>query len=386
LVRNIRNINKKLSSSSKADAVVAENPGVDLDDLVAAKKLNADQKAQILKKPGLQSQLAQLEEQLNTFRSFAEELEEKAAKEKAKLIEQHEAELAGLKDKGTQDSAETTKQAVEDGLRVISHFLHTAASKRQSEEPDTEESRAFEGALLLVYQGNDASLSTLMSLIYGTDEKVPDVNGEPLDFTFAQVKESATQGMQAAVETTQEEVNDTQPTDMGATNDVQTDVTIANAGLTEMDDVAAAQTDNGTDGEALAVPEQASTGADAANAVAESSWDAQASAVTDTTASNEEWVQVPRDPAETDTGVTATPADVHGASSWAEEVGAAAEEKPVVPENDGYEQVRRDKNRGRGRGGRGEFRGRGRGGRGGDGYRGGRGGPKARGGARGDKS
>jgi len=43
--RNIRNIHKKLAASTKADAVIAENPGVALDDLVASKKLNADQKA-----------------------------------------------------------------------------------------------------------------------------------------------------------------------------------------------------------------------------------------------------------------------------------------------------------------------------------------------------
>lgn len=280
-------------------------------------------------------------------------------------------------------------KAVEDGLRVITHFLHAAASKRQSEEADTDEGRAFEGALLLVYQGNEASLTALKNLVYGTDDKVPDVQGETLGYTFAQVKQSALQKGQDSLPPTVLEV-DAVSTALSAV-DIQTDVTIANAGLTELEDTIAIQTATNdlSEPEAALVPEQASTGDEAANAVAEAAWDPQASIVTDTSAMNEEWVKVPRDPAETDTGIAATPAAMHGASSWAEEVGAAAaaEEKPAS-ENDGFEQVRRERGRGRGgRGGRGDFRGRGRGGRG-DGYRGGRGGgsARARGGPRGDKT
>ncbi|KAI1614811.1 hypothetical protein EDD37DRAFT_609297 [Exophiala viscosa] len=381
LQRNIRNINKKLAASHKADAVITENPDVPLDDLVAQKKLNADQKAQILKKPGLQAQVAQLEEQLHTFRSFSHELEEKFAKEKAGLTEAHEAEIARVKKEVSQDAEDIKTKAVEDGLRVITHFLHAAASKRQSEDVESEEARAFEGALLLVYQGNDASLTTLKSLIYGTEEKVLDVQGEPLDYTFAKVKQTSLQGAQdlaaqPSEEVDEAQVNDTVPTGEG----IQTDNTVANAGLTELEDTTAIQTNaNETESaepEVVAIPEQAATGDDAANAAAESSWDPQASAITDTSANNDEWVQVPRDPAETDTGLANTPAAMHGSSNWAEEVGAAAAaEEKTAAENDGFEQVRRERGgRGRGgRGGRGEHRGRGRGGRG-DGHRGGRGG------------
>lgn len=389
-LRNIRNLHKKLAASSKADAVISENPDVSLDELVATKKLNADQKAQILKKPALQTQLAQLEEQLTSFRAFAQEIEDRAAKEKASLGEAHEAAIASIKEKAVQEAEDAKTQAVEDALRVITHFLHTAASKRQSEEADSEEGRAFEGALLLVYQGNEASLSTLKNLVYGTEEKVPDVHNEPLDFTFAQIKQSALQRAQEFAQSTEPEGDDPQADTAvaTATPEVQTDATIANAGLTELDDITTIQTSapNAPDPDGASVLEQASTGEDAANAVAEASWDPQASMVTDGSAINEEWVQVPRDPAETDTGLAATPAAAHGTSNWAEEVGAAAaaDDKTAV-ENDGFEQVRRERGRGRGRGGRGEFRGRGRGGRG-DGHRGGRGGaPRGRGGANGQR-
>lgn len=280
---------------------------------------------------------------------------------------------------------------MEDALRVVTHFLHAAASKRQSEDADSDEGRAFEGALLLVYQGNDASLASLKSLVHGTDDKVPDVNGEILEVTYAQVKQSALQGAQEVVPTAEQEAEQAESSEFAPlATEVQTDPTVASAGLTELDDTVAIQTPvsatSATPVDTAPVPEQASTGADAANAIAEATWDPQASVVTDTSATNEEWVQVPRDPAETETGIAATPAAAHNTSSWAEEAGAAAEDKPST-ENDGFEQVRRERGRGRGgRGGRGDFRGRGRGGRG-DGHRGGRGGaPKGRGGSRGDKS
>ncbi|KAK7902383.1 hypothetical protein LTR67_002028 [Exophiala xenobiotica] len=396
LQKNIRNIHKKLSASHKADAVIAENPDVSLDDLVAQKKLNADQKAQLMKKPGLQAQLAQLEEQLQSFRGFAQEIEGKFAKEKSGLVESHEAEIASIKEKILQEAEDIKSKAVEDGLRVITHFLHTAASKRQSEEADTEEGRAFEGALLLVYQGNETSLVTLKNLIDGTEDKVSDVQGEALDFTFAQIKESSLREAQDLVQTTGQEVEEAPIVDTAPTTDeVQTDSTVANAGLTELEDTTAsaipATGDETAEPRVVEIPNQAGTGDEAANAAAATSWDPQASQVTDTSATNEEWVQVPRDPAETDTGLTATPAAMHGSSSWAEEVGAAAAvEEKIAAENDGFEQVRRERGRG-GRGGRGggrgEFRGRGRGGGRGDGFRGGRGGgSKGRGGPRGGQS
>lgn len=357
---------------------------------MASKKLNADQKAQILKKPALQAQLAQFEDQLTTFKAFALELEDKFTKEKSALIEAHEAEIAAVKEKAFQEADKTKTDAVEDGLRVINHFLHSAASKRQSEDVDSAESRAFEGTLLLVYQGNDASLETLKSLIYGTDDKVPDVNGELLDYTYAQVKQSAIQGEEQAIQDAKQDEGDNQPTQSSPPPAyIETDPTIANAGLTELDDTTTLPTNSAGEipVDNIVVPEQATTGADAANTVAESAWDPQASIVTDASTTNEEWVQVPRDPAETETGIAATPAGVGSTANWAEEVGAAAEEK-TASENDGFEQVKRDRGRGRGgRGGRGDFRGRGRGGgrgdrggRGGGGPRGGRGGP------RGDKS
>lgn len=133
--------------------------------------------------------------------------------------------------------------------------------------------------------------------------------------------------------------------------------------MTELEDTTAVATNGAVEDTGYAVPSQAGIDAEAANAVAESSWD-KPQAV-------EENITLPRDPAETDTGFQATPAADH-TNSWAEDVPVEA---PVVaaaePANDGFEQVVHSRpNPGRGRG---SFRGRGRGGEGFRG-RGGRGG------------
>ena len=147
------------------------------------------------------------------------------------------------------------------------------------------------------------------------------------------------------------------------------DPTVANAGLTELEDtvtVPTAAADGPIESSVAEVPEQ--TTVDTGNAVAEATWDPASTA--------DSWVdvQIPRDPAETDTGLTGTTGEAaHNTNSWAEEAGeSAAAEAKAAAENDGFQEVvhhaPRDRPHGRGRG-RGEFRGRGRG----DGGRGGRG-------------
>lgn len=367
------------AASSKADAVIADNPDQTLDDLVASKKLNADQKAQVLKKPALQAQLKQYDEQVVQCRKVEKDLEDRFAVEKAHLIEQHQAELARTREEVAAEANKTLSKTLDEGLLVLSRFLHAAAAKRQTAEAESEEGRAFEGALLLVYQGNNASLTTLKDLIAGSEDKVTSTLGEPLDFTFAQIKQSSIDDAPPLEETFEEEPDSAEVATVEAENAeasaAVTDPTVAHAGLTELD-----QTDstpiamNGVpEAGHMKVPEQASVAAEAANAVAENSWDPQASGLTNESGAGESWVEVPRDPGETETGVAATPAAMHGGNSWAEEVTEVTEtEEKVAAENDGFEQVvhhgNRDRGRGRGRGG--DFRGRGRYG---EGFRGGRG-------------
>lgn len=99
-----------------------------------------------------------------------------------------------------------------------------------------------------------------------------------------------------------------------------TDPTIAHAGLTEIDTTGAtAPVTNGhtESTPASAFPENADVGDSAANAAAESQWDAGNDL--SASASQEDWVKVPRDPAETETGLTATPVSAGNVQSWADE-------------------------------------------------------------------
>ena len=247
-------------------------------------------------------------------------------------------------------------------LLLLSQFLHAAAAKRQTDDADTPEGRAYEGVLLLAYQGNSTSLETLQNFVQGSSRQVPDTHGHLLDFTFAELRRSAIESAPPLIDPDELDNEDSHNgiADGDLAEASTSDPTIANAGLTELEDTTTIRIKSSEQTTDLPSGiEQASVGGEAANALADASWDPQASIMTIDSATRDEWVEVPRDPTETDTGLTATPAATHGTSNWAEEVteGAAAAEKAAV-ENDGFEQVMHNPSRVRGRG-RGEYRGRG---------------------------
>lgn len=165
---------------------------------------------------------------------------------------------------------------------------------------------------------------------------------------------------------------------------VGTDPTIAHAGLTEIDAETEQPASNGVSShlDAPTVLNVANVDAGAANAAAESNWQAKLS--TSGESGPDGWIEVPRDPAETDTGVAATPAAMTSTQSWAEDVPVEATPSPdanssplAANSGDGFHEV---SHRGRGRtGSQGDYRG--GGGRGNRGYRGNRG----RDGFRGDR-
>ena len=315
-----------------------------------------------MKKPALQAQLAQLEEQLKHYRNFGQEYESRLAAEKASLQAAYDSAIVEARQEAADETRQEMLKKQNVDLLVLSQFLHAAAAKRQSDEAETQEGRAYEGVLLLAYQGNSTSLEVLRSLVDGMEDKVPDTQGELLDFTYTQLKKSAMENAPLPAELDDPDLSEAtaevvEPSVQA--NVTHSDPTIANAGLTELEDTTTIRLKGVEYSSGLISGlEQASVAADAANAVADSSWDPQASVMTTDSTMGDGWVEVPRDPAETDTGVVATPAAAHGTSSWAEEVteGAAAETKAAA-ENDGFEQVIHHSSRGRGRG-RGEPRGR----------------------------
>lgn len=162
---------------------MAENPGKLLDDLVAEKKINADQKAQILKKPALQANIAQLEEQIGHYKKFATYYEEQLASQKADLEKAHKAELDAIRETVVAETTGANEGLFKDQLLALSKFLSAAATMRRSGDETSIQSRAFEGVLYQVYGGTPEAVTLIQKLVDGVEEKIASVEGEILDFT-----------------------------------------------------------------------------------------------------------------------------------------------------------------------------------------------------------
>ena len=171
------------NATQKVDTIIAENPDSSLDELLASKKINVDQKAQAQKKPALQAQLAQLEEQLSQYKQFDEEYQKKLSAEKAALEASHKEELTTVKNTSTAEALAEAKREASDNLLVLSRFLRAAAARRQSGDDASSENRAFEGALLQVYGGELTAVTAMESLIAGSDVLVPTVDNTPSEFS-----------------------------------------------------------------------------------------------------------------------------------------------------------------------------------------------------------
>lgn len=168
------------TNASKTDAILSQNEGKSLDELVAARIINADQKAQILKKPGLQAQLAQYEEQLAHLQKVEEQYRARAAADKAefdKALEQAKADIA-------EEAKQATEESLKKNLLVLSQFLRLAAYRREeAKDPESDESQAIEGVLLAIYSGDDSAVQSMLKLVNGTEDQITSVPGDQLQTT-----------------------------------------------------------------------------------------------------------------------------------------------------------------------------------------------------------
>ncbi|OJD29082.1 uncharacterized protein BKCO1_940006 [Diplodia corticola] len=402
LQKRLRSVNKKLNAMEKVNSVMKENPDVSLDDLVASKKINTDQKAQALKKPSLEAEREQLNEQLINFKKVQEELAARLTRQKEAVEAAHAKELKELEDKIRAEEKAEADKTVKQRLLIFSQFLRSAAARRQQGDEETELSKAFEGALLLVYGGNLEAVTAAEKLISGSEEHVISTEGLELTVSYAQVKQASIEDAPfAAEEAWVDEVNqaaqapqdDKPPSYNEAT--IGTDPTVAHAGLTELD--ANVTSTNGEPAAETSTVPTANVDDTAANAAGDR-WDTKAPGSEDPLA--ESFEMVPRDPAETE--AVHEPAPAASTQSWAEDTPApaapvaapqATAEPAPATNGDGFQEVPSSRG-GRGRGNyqgerRGGYRGRGgpRGeGRGRGGYRGDRGdGYRGRGGYRGGR-
>jgi hypothetical protein len=169
----------------KVDKIIEENPNKTLDELVASKTINADQKAQALKKPGLQSQLAGLEEQISQYKKFESDYLAIIAKESSELKSAHAKEIEESKAAVAKETRAQVEKEFRLRLLTFARFLKAAAERRAREESEpSEESRAFEGVLYGIYTGDAAAVECAERLIDGVEEKTSDYSGE-IDVTCA---------------------------------------------------------------------------------------------------------------------------------------------------------------------------------------------------------
>ncbi|CZS88902.1 hypothetical protein WAI453_010528 [Rhynchosporium graminicola] len=359
LYKSIRNVNKKITNASRVDSIVAENSDKSLDELVSSRKINADQKTQLLKKPALMASLSQLEEQIAQYKKFDQEYKVKLQSEKSEFEKTHtersSKKLEEAVNSAKSQAAEAAVKQQQDDLLLISQFLKLAAIRRSEVGvSELEESKALEGLLAQVYAGDASAVAAMLNLIQGSSETISSIAGEQLTVTYADLKTASLAQIQAvAPESDQVETTE---------YPVESDPTIANAGLTELDAPAATELVDGQTEAAYdqGVPANSGFGDGAANAAAEANWDNN-----NELSASQEWVEVPRDAAETDTGVTATPAAPSNTQSWADDQpDSPTQPISTPPVNDGFQAVERNRDRG-GRGsfnrGRGDGRGRGRG-------------------------
>ncbi|KAI3327732.1 hypothetical protein HD806DRAFT_332780 [Xylariaceae sp. AK1471] len=334
LQKNIRNVNKKITNASKTDPIVDQHKGKTLEELVEAKIINPDQRAQRLKKPQLEAQLAQYEEQLAQYKKVDEDYRTRSAADKdtleKTLAEKFEKEKADAISELTEKAEADAKKALHDNLLVLSQFLRLAAARR-SEEADAslDENMALEGVLLNVYSGDENAVSTMLKLIEGSSEVAHSVAGDELQTTYEQVKAAAVAYVSPFIATEAEP--ETTEAAAESTTTVETDPTVVHAGLTEIDTVGA--TEPMTNGHTESTPQSAfpanaDVSDNAANAAAENDWDATNNMSASIT--QEGWVEVPREPAETETGLTATPAAASNVQSWADD---QPESPPEVSSN-----------------------------------------------------
>lgn len=166
---------------AKVDTIIEENPDSSLEDLVAARKINQDQRAQALKKPSLQSSLSQLEEQIAAYKKVEEDFRQRLESEKQRLQELHEKELEDAKAMVQTQASSMSRTDLRQKLLVLSRFLRAAAARRQADDEDTDDSKAFEGVLLLLYGGDISAVDAAERLINGSQDKAPSTDGATVD-------------------------------------------------------------------------------------------------------------------------------------------------------------------------------------------------------------
>lgn len=328
----------------------------------------------------MESQVAQLEEQLAQYLKVDEEYRTRLTTEKEQLESAFAEKLAAEKAEVSEKADADSKKMLQNSLLLVSKFLRLAAARRaEAVEPLDDEGLALEGVLLHVYAGDQTAVDTMLKLVHGSDEQTNSTTGDLLQTTC---KLSSSPPLSLPPPPSTKEVM--------LTSSLVSQIRTAAMSIGEP----LFQADSSAEIEEPEAKELAASEPSAHQAVAEGYTNGNENGSQEYTTGeatepasemnmSQEWVQV-NPPANAD-----LPAEVNGDSakteaaadkqSWADEQPeAVAEASPAaaapVDPNDGFSEVVQ-RNRGRGGGREGGFRG----GRGGE-----RGGYRGRGGFRGD--
>jgi hypothetical protein len=172
------------TNTAKIDNLNAEHSSQYLDELVSLKIIKPDQKAAHLKKPALQAQLFQLEEQLAQHQKIDREHKVHLAEQEKALTEKFEKEKADVVAELNEKAEADAKSSLRGNLLVLSQFLRLAAARR-AEDPEgtSDESMALEGVLLHIYSGDENAVATMLKLVHGSDEQTRSTTGDTLQTT-----------------------------------------------------------------------------------------------------------------------------------------------------------------------------------------------------------
>jgi len=141
-----------------------------------------------LKKPALQTQLSQLEEQLAQYKKvdadYRSRTEAEIERIQTSLTEKFEKEKADAIREIEEKAEADLKRSLHDNFLILSQFLRLAAARRAEEaDPTLDENLALEGLLLAVYGGDESAVSAMLKLAEGTDDLAQSTTGEQLQST-----------------------------------------------------------------------------------------------------------------------------------------------------------------------------------------------------------
>lgn len=136
-----------------------------------------------MKKPALQANVTQVEEQIIQYKQFAASYEERLVSQKAELEKAHKEELDAVREKAVAEAKYASKDGLRKQLLSLSKFLCAAAAMRRSGDETSSDSHAFEGVLYQVYGGSQDAVNSMVKLVEGADEKIISVEGTELDIT-----------------------------------------------------------------------------------------------------------------------------------------------------------------------------------------------------------